>query len=65
MIDNSFTVKFILSELYNKLCKCFEETDENAGALNPSFHKEGCLYALAVKKEENIKWKKEEPTPES
>ena len=44
---------FILSELYNKICSCKEEAEGN---LNPIFHKEGCLYRLAVEEEENIQW---------
>lgn len=65
MIKNEMQVRFILTELYNKICSCLRDNDEKEDLLNPAFHEEGCLYKLAVEKETNIKWNKEEQTQDS
>lgn len=64
MIPLETTIRFVLSELYNKLCNCIRDSEEQEDFLNPHFHKEGCLYKIAVEKETNIKWTKE-PTQDS
>lgn len=56
-------IQFILSELYNKICNCLRDKNEE-DLLNPAFHEEECLYRLAVEKE-NIQWNKEIPTQSS
>lgn len=65
MIPVENKLKFILSELYNKICTCPEEHEEHRGMLNPSLHTAGCMYRLAVEKETNIQWTNEEQTQDS
>lgn len=59
MIPVEKTLKFILSELYNKICTCIRDDETKEDLLNPEFHVDGCLYKAAVSKETNIKWTKE------
>ena len=65
MIKNERQVRFVLTELYNKICSCRRDDPEKDDLLNPAFHDEGCLYRIAVEKETNIQWKKQEQTPDS
>jgi hypothetical protein len=64
VVNNEFTLKFILAELYNKICNCRRDYPELKDNLHPDFHLEDCPYRIIVEKQ-NIKWKKEIPTQES
>lgn len=50
-------LRFVLTELYNKICTCIRDEKEQEDLLNPSFHERKCLYRIAVEEEDNIEWK--------
>ena len=60
MIPVEYRLKFILTELFNKLCSCIRDDKEKENLLNPYFHSEDCLYKITVEKETNIEWTKEQ-----
>lgn len=52
------TVRFVLGELYNKVCNCRRDYEEMEDKLNPVFHLEDCPYRVLVEKEK-IEWTEE------
>jgi hypothetical protein len=64
MIKGERQLYFILSELYNKICSCRRDDPDREDLLNPALHDDGCLYKIAVERE-NIEWTDKEQTPDS
>lgn len=62
MISEEYRLKFVLEELYRKVCNCRRDYEELEDLLNPIFHLDDCPYRILVEKE-NIQWN--EPTQES
>lgn len=56
MITDKDKIKFVLQELYTKLCNCLRDDPEKEDLLNPEFHETTCAYKELVEREVKIKW---------
>lgn len=59
MTNEQEKVRFVLQELFTKLCNCLRDDPDKEDLLNPKFHEETCAYRELVEREVEIEWTQE------